>query len=143
MLLLDVNILVYAFHAAVPEHEPWRRWLERQRAEGAALAVCDPVLSGFLRVATLPVWRPAPPISAAIAFVEALLADGRVRRVQPGPGHWRRFTALCQQHGLSGNLVPDAWLAALAIDEGAMLVSVDGDFARFRELRRRDQPVDQ
>ena len=58
--------------------------------------------------------------------------------VRPGARHWSIFTRICRESGAIGNLVPDAYLAALAIEQGCELVSNDADFARFKGLRWRD-----
>lgn len=137
MLLLDVNILVYVFHAQAPDHGALRGWLLRQLEEGQAVGLCDPVLTGVLRVSTLPFWRPPATLAAALEFIERLRQAPSVAMLRPGPGHWRIFAGLCRDADARGNLVPDAWLAALAIEHGATLVTADRDFARFPGLSWR------
>ena len=57
--------------------------------------------------------------------------------VQPGPRHWDIFANLCEQAGTTGNLVPDAWFAAMAIESGCEWITTDRDYARFKGLRWR------
>lgn len=136
MRLADVNILVYAFRADAPNHLPHRKWLEHMVDSAEAYAVSDHVLAGFLRVVTHPrVFHPPTPVDAALAFVEAFRDRPNAVRIVPGSRHWDIFTRLCQTAGARGNLVPDAWLAALAIEHGCEFMTNDRDFARFPELR--------
>jgi toxin-antitoxin system PIN domain toxin len=94
------------------------------------------VLSGVLRILTHPrVFTPATPMEAALAYVAALREQPNVVLLAPGDRHWQIFTRLCETLGVRGNLVPDAYHAALAIEHGCEFVSSDGDYARFRELR--------
>jgi uncharacterized protein len=97
----------------------------------------DVVLMGVLRLATNPrVFVRPDTASSAAAYVDALLeAPGRL--VTSGPAHWARFVGLCRSLSLRGNLVPDAHLAALAIEHGACLVTFDRGFGRYPGLRWR------
>ena len=138
MLLPDVNVLVYAHRSDTRDHERYRRWLESVLAGDAAFAVSDLVLSGFLRVVTHPrVFAEPTRLEVALRFV----ADVRERPtcvvVAPGPRHWDIFQRLCRESGAKGNLVPDAYLAAIAIEGGLEWVTTDRDYARFPGLRWR------
>lgn len=96
------------------------------------------MLSGFLRVSTHPrVFSPAARIEDAIGFTKAIRAQPNVVDVRPGPRHWDIFERLCLAAGVRGNLVPDAYLAALALESGSELVTSDRDFSRFDGLRWR------
>jgi len=77
------------------------------------------------------------PIESALAFAEALRGQPNALPLAPGPRHWGVFERLCRDAGVRGNLVPDAYLAALAIEHGAELVTADRDFERFPGLRWR------
>lgn len=138
MRLVDVNVLVYAFREDAPGHAPHRAWLEALVASDEAYAVSDHILAGFLRVVTHPrIFHPPAPIEAALAFAEAFRSRPNAVPVAPGPRHWEIFTALCRSAGAKGNLVPDAWLAALAIEQGCEFITTDRDYARFPSLRWR------
>lgn len=136
MRIVDVNVLVCAHRLEAPTHEATRAWLDRARTDPRPLGLADLVLTGFLRVVTnRRVFREPTPLASAIAFIDAVLAGPAARRVSPGERHWTLFTELCKRSGVAGNLVTDAYLAALAIEQGASLVTADRDFLRFPGLR--------
>ncbi len=138
MQLVDVNVFVYAFREDAPRHAEYRAWLQHLVDSHEAYAVADAALSGFLRVVTHPrVFHPPTPIEAALTFATALRDRPNAVPVAPGARHWGIFATLCREAGARGNLVPDAWLAALAIESGCELVTTDRDYARFPTLRWR------
>ena len=142
MILLDVNILVHAFHGGSPEHQAYRDWLEAVVADDAAFGVSELVLSGFVRVATHPrVFDPPAPLADALAFASALRSQPNAIIVRPGDRHWEIFERLATAARARGNLIPDAYLAALAIEHGAEWITADRDFSRFPGLRWR-HPLD-
>jgi toxin-antitoxin system PIN domain toxin len=142
MRLADVNVLVYAFRSDAPGHAAHRAWVEAMIGSAEAYAVSDHVLAGFLRVVTHPrVFHPPAPLDAALAFAHAFRDRPNAVPVQPGARHWGIFTRLCESADARGNLVPDAWLAALAIESGCEFVTTDRDYARFPGLRWR-HPLD-
>jgi hypothetical protein len=108
----------------------------------AAYGMSDLVLSGFLRVVTHPrVFRDPSPLDVALAFAAEVRDHPNSIAVSPGERHWDIFTRLCRVAGARGSLVPDAYLAALAIESGAEWVTTDRDYARFPGLRWR-HPLD-
>jgi toxin-antitoxin system PIN domain toxin len=136
MRLPDVNVLVYAFREDAPGHREWRWWLEELVEGPEPFALSDRVLVGFLRVVTHPrVFDPPTPLDAALAFAEALRSRPNAVMVTPGPRHWEIFTRLSQESSARGNHLPDAWLAALAIEQGCAFITADRGFARFAGLR--------
>lgn len=136
LILPDVNVLVRAFREDAPGHKGSRRWLERTVAGDAAFGLSDLVLSGFLRVVTHPrIFDPPTPIARALEFSEALRSRPNVVLLSPGRRHWKIFTRLCREAEASGNLIPDAYLAALAIESGSDWITTDTDFDRFPGLR--------
>lgn len=138
MRLPDVNVLLYAFRDAALDHERYRAWLEATADAEEPFAVADVVLSGFVRVATHPrIFDPPASLDEAFAFARALRGAPTAVLVAPGPRHWDLFEKLCRDGGARGNLVSDAYLAALAIESGSELVTTDRDFARFPGLRWR------
>lgn len=138
MRCVDTNVLVYAHRPESPDHERYRDWLDGCRGGDEALGLSALVLSGFLRVVTHPrVFRDPTPLDVALAFVEALRGTPQALGVAPGERHWGIFTRLCAEADARGNLVPDAYLAAMAIEAGATWYSADRDFARFSGLRWR------
>lgn len=138
MLLPDVNVLVYAHREDVAGHADHRKWLERLINGDEAYGLASVVLSGFLRVVTHPkVFVKPTPLADALAFATQLREPAHCVPVEPGARHWNIFRRLCLDSEVRGNLVPDAYLAALAIESGCELVTNDRDFSRFAGLRSR------
>jgi len=103
-----------------------------------AFAVSELVLAGFLRIVTHPrVFTPPTPIAQALEFSEALRGQPNAVPVAPGTRHWQIFTRLCREIGARGNLVADAYLAALAVESGSEWITTDRDYSRFPGLRWR------
>jgi toxin-antitoxin system PIN domain toxin len=138
MILPDVNVLVYAHREDARDHARYRSWLTGVVNGAQAFGLSDLVLSGFVRVVTHPrVFAVPTPIERALEFAAAVRsAESRVR-VVPGERHWEIFDGLCREAGARGNLVPDAWFAALAIESGSDWITTDRDYARFPGLRWR------
>ncbi len=98
----------------------------------------DLALSGFVRVIThRGVFNTPTPIGTALSFTSSVLERPNCVRITPGARHWRIFATLCQTAGARGNLIPDAYLAALAIESGSEWITTDRDYARFPGLRWR------
>jgi toxin-antitoxin system PIN domain toxin len=138
VLLPDVNLLVYAFREDATDHAAYKGWLDTVIAGNEPVGVVELVLSGFLRIVTHPrIFRPPTPMARALEFVEAFRAIPSGVRVAPGERHWGIFVSLCRAAGAKGNLVPDAYLAALAIESGSEWLTTDREYARFPGLRWR------
>ena len=138
MVLPDVNVLVYAHREDTPHHGGCRDWLEQLINGDAAFGLSEWVLSGFLRVTTHPkVFTRPSAVADALAFSEQLRSRPNCVPVAPGRRHWGIFRALCLDAGAKGNLIPDAYLAALAIESGCEWITTDRDFSRFKGLRWR------
>jgi uncharacterized protein len=143
MILCDVNVLVYAHRADAPNHAAYRTWLENVMNQSAAYAVSDIVLSGFLRVVTHPrVFAPPSSVKDGLTFAGQIRQQPNAVVVMPGNRHWTIFTDLCKAAGARGNLIPDAFLAALAIESGSEWITTDRDFSRFPGLNWR-HPVEE
>ena len=138
MRLVDVNVLVYAHRLDTPGHENYAAWLRDLLAGQEPYGISDLVLSGFLRVVTNPkVFKQPTPIEAALDFTAVIRTQPNCVPVEPGRRHWDIFAGLCRSAGVKGNLVPDAWFAALAIESGSEWITTDRDFSRFPGLRWR------
>ena len=138
MLLADVNVLVYAHREDTPHHAVCRDWLETLVNGPESFGFAELVLSGFLRVVTHPkVFVRPSPLADALAFTEQLRTRPNGVAVAPGLRHWAIFQSLCVEAGTKGNLVADAYLAAMAIEAGCEWVTTDRDFSRFKGLRWR------
>ncbi len=136
MLLLDVNVCVYAFVRESPGHEESKDWLDHALSGPEPVGLPEQVLASVLRLVTNHrIYQdPATP-TEALSFCDALLDAPAAMRVRPGERHWGIFHALVSQHRLRGNDIPDAYLAALALEQGATWVSADRGFARYEGLR--------
>lgn len=123
---------------SAPNHSAYRDWLLDVVDSDEAFGVSDTVLSGFLRVVTHPrVFSPPEPVESAFEFADALRSQPNAVDVSPGERHWSIFRRLCGEVDAKGNLVPDAYLAALAIESGSEWITVDRDYSRFPGLRWR------
>jgi len=138
VILPDVNVLIYAFREDSPEHEKCRLWLESVVRGEMAYGMSPQVLAAVVRVVTRPrIFVPPTPLEEALAFANLLVDQPHCQVIQPGARHWGIFAGLCRRARASGNLVPDAWFAALAIESGCEWITTDRDYARFEGLRWR------
>lgn len=138
MILPDVNVLVYAHRADAPNHSAYKEWLESEINSDQAFGLSELVLSSFLRVITHQrIFDPPSQLSVALAFANQLREQPNCVLIQPSSRHWGIFIRLCSEVGVKGNLVPDAYLAALAIDSGSEWITTDRDFSRFPGLKWR------
>ena len=138
MVLIDVNVLVYAHRRDSLNHFAYRRWLEECISSDQAYGVSDFVLSAFLRIVTHPrIFKLPSTLGDALRFASEVRSPASCLAVTPGPRHWEIFTRLCREAGVKGNLVPDAYLAALAIETGSEWITTDRDYSRFPGLRWR------
>ena len=136
MILADVNVLLHALRPAAPEHARYRAWLDGVADGGAPFGMSPQALASVIRIATNPRIFPHPdPLEAAIAFAASWLGHPNCRLVQPGVRHWGIFVDLCRRANARGNLVQDAWFAALAIESDCEWITLDQDYARFPGLR--------
>jgi toxin-antitoxin system PIN domain toxin len=136
VILVDANLLVYAHVRSLPQHARARDWLDTQLSRGAPVGLPWPTLLAFLRFVTNPrVFQQPEPMTAAWRQVGAWLGAEGVWIPQATDRHSEVLGALLASAGVHANLVPDAHLAALAIEHGLLLCSADGDFARFPTLR--------
>jgi toxin-antitoxin system PIN domain toxin len=138
MILIDVNVLVYAYREDSPNHPAFRNWLSDLINSGEPFGVAALALSGFLRITTHPkIFNPPSPPEDAWLFAEALLNQPTCSILMPGPRHWQIFRELCQTTRATGNLIPDAFFAAMAIEAECEWITTDGDFSLFPGLRWR------
>jgi uncharacterized protein len=139
VILLDANLLLYAYDASSSLHGEAKRWLEEIFSSPAPVALAWPTLLAFLRIGTHPsVFERPLEIDAATRIVESWLALPQVSLVHPTERHWPILQNLLLRGRCRGALVPDAHLAALAIEHGATLCTTDRDFTRFEGLRAID-----
>lgn len=142
MVLPDANVLIHAWRPGADRHKEYRRWLEAAVFSDHSFALSDLVLSGFLRVVThARVVGARSDLIPAFDFVATLRERPNCVVFAPGARHWTIFLDLCRKSGARGNLIPDAYHAALAIEHGCEWITTDRDFARFPGLRWR-HPLD-
>ncbi len=135
MYLFDVNILIYAHREDTLHHSVITRFIENGIQQNKSFGFSDLAFSGFLRVISHPkVFNPPSDIETALAFIDSIIKHTDGVRIAPGPEHWKIFTDICKKSSARGNLVPDAYYAAIAIEHRCTWVSTDGDFARFNDL---------
>ena len=138
LIFIDVNVLVYAHRKDVARHDEYAAWLKRVLNSESAFGISDLVLSGFVRVVThRRVFADPTPLEVALRFVRSLRDRDNAVPVVPGARHWNIFERLCRDAEARGNLVADAYFAALAIESGVEWITTDRDFARFTGLRWR------
>jgi hypothetical protein len=138
LILLDVNILVYAHRDDAGDHEKYRRWLEDVMDSGEVFGISELVLSAFVRIVTHPRIYPDPtPLERALDYAGQLRQHDSCFLVSPSERHWEIFDRLCRVAGAKGALVTDAYFAALAIECGAEWITADRDYSRFPGLRWR------
>ena len=139
MILPDINLLVYAYNEADPQHMPARRWWEAVLNGREPVALPWMVAAGFIRLMTHPRVLEQPlPVTQAASHVREWLAQPCVLTLEPGHVFADRFFGFLEKLGTAGNLTTDAYLAALAVEHQAELLSTDSDFIRFEGLRWRN-----
>jgi len=136
VILVDANILVYSHVASFSQHKAARKWLDGKLNGSPQVGLPWSSLLAFLRLVSNPrIFERPEPIANAWLQVRAWLACEAAWIPQPTERHADLLNELLTLPGVHGNLVPDAHLAALALEHGLTLCSTDGDFARFPTLR--------
>jgi uncharacterized protein len=135
VIVLDANILFYGYSTASPEHQKAKDCLEHLFSGTETVGLPWQTIAAFLRISTNPRLPGARSAAEAAHEVESWLGQPNVRVVMPGEDHWRVLRQLIFEGQAFGPLVSDAQIAALAIENGAILYSSDRDFARFPGLR--------
>jgi toxin-antitoxin system PIN domain toxin len=130
--IFDVNIMVNAHRGENVGHAFYHRWLTMCLQGPETFLYCEWILAAFVRIVTHPrVYRTPTPLPDALTFVEEVRRRPNGVSIMPGARHWEIFCGLCRRTAVTGNLVPDAYLAALAIEAQAQWVTADADFAVF------------
>lgn len=135
-MIVDANLLLYAVDPATSQHARAKDWLEGQLNGESRVGFPWPSLLAFMRIAT-GIRTASSPITSKRAWtlVTAWLESPVAWIPSPTPRHVEIFGGLVDKYEVTGNLIPDAHLAAYAIEHGIPLASADTDFARFSELR--------
>jgi toxin-antitoxin system PIN domain toxin len=142
MRLVDTNVLIYAHRPEAERHEDYRDWLQGVVDGPEPYAVSDFAVNGLVRVITnRRIYKTPTPLDRALAAASQVRNQPHAEVVNPGPRFWPIFTDVCRSANAIGKLIPDAYLAALAIEHGCELITADRDFGRFPGLRCR-HPLD-
>jgi toxin-antitoxin system PIN domain toxin len=143
VILVDTNLLIYAHVSTFPQHGPARNWLDGKLNGTAPVGLPWPSILAFVRLVTNPrIFERPESIEQAWKQAEEWLVCAPVWIPQPTERHGEILGPLLQSQRLRANLVPDAHLAALAIEHGLILCSTDGDFGRFQGLKWENPIVD-
>ena len=136
MILIDVNLMLYAYDSASNEHKRAASWLDRTFSDASLVALTWHTVLSFLRISTAPRMLSHPfDLEHATSIVSDWLERPNVTLVGPTEQHWAILCELLPQSRVRGSLIMDAHLAALAIEHGATLCTNDRDFARFPRLK--------
>lgn len=138
MILPDVNVVLYAYRSEAPEHAKHAAWLNEIVNGPEQFAIAPQALSSVVRIIThRGAFGKVYPLSDVLRFCNALMSRPNCTVVHPGPMHWEIFCDLCPKCSAHGNLVQDAWFAALAIERDCEWITHDTDYGRFPGLRCR------
>ena len=137
MIAVDTNILLYADREETPQHRAALRAIRRLAEGHEAWAIPIQCVGEFLRVVSHDrVFHPPTPVEEAFASIESLLASPSARVLVPGGRYLRILREVIERADVRGNLVFDAQIAAVCLEQGAStLLTEDRDFTRFEGLK--------
>jgi hypothetical protein len=139
VILVDANVLLYAYDPRSAHHARCRAWVERAFSGQEAVCIAWITLLAFLRIGTNPRVYEAPLTTAeALGIVSSWVERDSVYVLEASERCFEIFRELLVQAQVTGPLVMDAFLAALALENGATLVTTDRDFSRFPKLKLAD-----
>jgi toxin-antitoxin system PIN domain toxin len=136
LILVDANVLLYAYHPRAEAHERCRAWMEQAFSGEEPVAIAWVTVLAFVRISTNPrVFEQPLLASEALAAVASWLERPSVSVLEAGEACWEIFRELVVDAQVAGSLVMDAFLAAVALENGATLATTDRDFSRFSKLK--------
>jgi toxin-antitoxin system PIN domain toxin len=142
VIVVDANLLIYAYNSGSEKRAASKEWLEQVLSDQEPVGFPWAVIHAFLRLTTARVVLPRPlDMRDAISIVQDWFAASNTRILEPGPRYWPIFGDLLRKAEITGKMVSDAHLAALAIEHDATLFTTDRDFRRFEGLRWRNPLV--
>jgi len=143
VIIVDANVLLYAYDASDPRHDRSRIWLESALNGAEEIRLGLATILAFVRIGTDPrVYEQPLSPSDAFGIVRNWLERPNVALATPTDRHWPILAEVASAGKARGPLLMDAHLAALAVEHGATLASTDRDFTRFPRLRMRDPLAD-
>lgn len=135
MILIDVNVLVYAHREDVRDHLAYREWVESVINGSMKYGFSELVLSGFVRIVTHPrIFETPSSLAQALTFANQIRSSSQAICVAPGPKHWEFFLRCATDINATGNAVADAYHAALAMEWDCQWITTDKGFRRFKGL---------
>jgi toxin-antitoxin system PIN domain toxin len=135
MILVDANVLIYAYHPQAAQHAAAKQWVEGVFSGAMPVRLAWTTVVAFVRIMTsAQVFRRPLTLEEALAAIDSWLAVPVVDLLVPGDRHWAILREMLVGGQAIGPLASDADLAALAIEHGAVLATTDRDFARFPGL---------
>jgi len=139
MILVDANILLYAYDGTSTRHDVARTWLESALGGDEQVGFPLVTLLAFVRISSNATIFARPLKSdEAISLVAAWLSLPRVTMVEPTARHWSILADVAKDGQAHGPQITDAHLAALTMEHGATLVTTDRGFGRFKGIRLLD-----
>lgn len=143
MILLDANILLYAYVEELPQHRQIARWLEKLLSNQIeSVGATWTSANAFLRIATnRRIFKRPWNIGEASERLDELLAHPMVQIIGPTDNHWPVYSRILGELKVSGDVVMDAHIAAIALEHGASVASVDKDFRRFSDYVKIIDPL--
>ena len=143
MIILDANVLIYAHHPQLRQHERSAKWLELALSEGSeAIGLVWQAVSGFLRISTNSrVFAEPMTIAVAKNHIDKLLSHPLVHQIHTTDEHWKIYSALITELNIAGDIVTDAHIASIAIEHKAAVATTDKDFRRFSDYIRIIDPL--
>lgn len=143
MLCPDVNVLLYAFRRDSVDHPRYAQWLQDTMTGQEPVGISELVLSGVVRLATNHrVYQEPSSTADVLEFCRVVRSAPAAVSLRPGARHWEIFSGLCAAVSATANAVPDAYHAALAVENGATWITNDRGYAQFPNLKWRS-PFDQ
>lgn len=143
MILLDANILLYAYIEELPQHKKVSKWLEELLlSRDESVAVVWTVATAFLRISTNKrIFKRPSSIADAADRLDELFANPMVESVVPTERHWSICSKILREMNITGDVVMDAHIAAMAVERGAAVASADKDFRRFSNFVKIIDPL--
>ncbi|HXH66030.1 MAG TPA: TA system VapC family ribonuclease toxin [Candidatus Limnocylindrales bacterium] len=135
MIVLDANLLLYAYDSISAKHEQAREWVEKILSEEIVVGLPWQTVAAFIRIATNPrIPGERLTLDQAVEVVDQWLEQPNVLLLSPGDQHWSILRKMLIAGQARGPLTTDAQLAALTIEHGGVLHTADRGFGRFSGL---------